>query len=57
VFGYTLCWDISQRDPWGPRPPEHAQHPQGLRQLHALGPWIVTRDELPEPQDVRIESS
>ena len=39
VFGYTICWDISQRDPWGAsRPPEHAQHPQGLRHLRRARP-------------------
>jgi len=55
VFGYTICWDISQRDPWGRGRQNTRNIRKGFDTFTALGPWIVTRDELPEPQDVRIE--
>jgi 2-keto-4-pentenoate hydratase/2-oxohepta-3-ene-1,7-dioic acid hydratase in catechol pathway len=55
VFGYTICWDISQRDPWGRGRQNTRNIRKGFDSFTALGPWIVTRDELPEPQDVRIE--
>jgi 2-keto-4-pentenoate hydratase/2-oxohepta-3-ene-1,7-dioic acid hydratase in catechol pathway len=54
VFGYTMCWDISIRDPWG-----HGRHNtrnirKGFDTFCGLGPWIVSRDQVREPQDVRI---
>ena len=55
VFGYTLCWDISQRDPWGRNRQNTRNIRKGFDTFTALGPWIVTRDELPEPQQVRID--
>ncbi len=55
VFGYTICWDISQRDPWGRGRQNTRNIRKGFDSFTALGPWIVTRDELPEPQDLRIE--
>jgi 2-keto-4-pentenoate hydratase/2-oxohepta-3-ene-1,7-dioic acid hydratase in catechol pathway len=54
VFGYTICWDISQRDPWGRNRQNTRNIRKGFDSFTALGPWIVTRDELPEPQDVHI---
>ncbi len=55
VFGYTICWDISQRDPWGRNRQNTRNIRKGFDTFTALGPWIVTRDELPEPQDVRVD--
>jgi 2-keto-4-pentenoate hydratase/2-oxohepta-3-ene-1,7-dioic acid hydratase in catechol pathway len=55
VFGYTICWDISQRDPWGRDRQNTRNIRKGFDTFTALGPWIVTKDELPEPQDVRID--
>ena len=55
VFGYTICWDISQRDPWGRNRQNTRNVRKGFDTFTALGPWIVTRDELPEPQEVRID--
>jgi 2-keto-4-pentenoate hydratase/2-oxohepta-3-ene-1,7-dioic acid hydratase in catechol pathway len=54
VFGYTICWDISQRDPWGRNRQNTRNIRKGFDTFTALGPWIVTKDELPEPQDTRI---
>jgi 2-keto-4-pentenoate hydratase/2-oxohepta-3-ene-1,7-dioic acid hydratase in catechol pathway len=55
VFGYTICWDISVREPWGRGRQNTRNIRKGFDTFTALGPWIVTRDELPEPQDVRID--
>jgi 2-keto-4-pentenoate hydratase/2-oxohepta-3-ene-1,7-dioic acid hydratase in catechol pathway len=54
VFGYTICWDISQREPWGRDRQNTRNIRKGFDTFTALGPWIVTKDELPEPQDTRI---
>ena len=54
VFGYTICWDISQREPWGRDRQNTRNIRKGFDTFTALGPWIVTKDELPEPQDTQI---
>jgi 2-keto-4-pentenoate hydratase/2-oxohepta-3-ene-1,7-dioic acid hydratase in catechol pathway len=55
VFGYTICWDISVREPWGRGRQNTRNIRKGFDTFTGLGPWIVTRDELPEPQEVRID--
>jgi 2-keto-4-pentenoate hydratase/2-oxohepta-3-ene-1,7-dioic acid hydratase in catechol pathway len=55
VFGYTICWDISQRDPWGRGRHNTRNIRKGFDTFTALGPWIVTRDEIDEPQDLSIK--
>lgn len=52
VFGYTVGNDVTARD-------LQAMHQQwyrgkGLDGFCPLGPWIVTRDELADPQDLRL---
>ena len=52
VFGYTVGNDVTARD-------LQTRHQQwykgkGLDGFCPLGPWIVTRDELPDPQDLRL---
>lgn len=54
VYGYTLCWDISIRDPWGRRHNTRNIR-KGFDTFCGLGPWFVTRDDIREPQDLRIE--
>lgn len=54
VFGYTICWDISQRDPWGKGMQNTRNIRKGFDTFTALGPWIVTRDEIEEPQNLSI---
>lgn len=54
VFGYTCANDVSARDlQFG-----DGQWVRGksLDTFCPLGPWIVTRDEIPEPQDLGIRS-
>jgi 2-keto-4-pentenoate hydratase/2-oxohepta-3-ene-1,7-dioic acid hydratase in catechol pathway len=54
VFGYTICWDFSQRDPWGKGVHNTRNIRKGFDTFTGLGPWIVTRDEIAEPQDLSI---
>jgi 2-keto-4-pentenoate hydratase/2-oxohepta-3-ene-1,7-dioic acid hydratase in catechol pathway len=54
VFGYTMCWDISQRDPWGKGMQNTRNIRKGFDTFTALGPWIVTREEIDEPQNLSI---
>jgi 2-keto-4-pentenoate hydratase/2-oxohepta-3-ene-1,7-dioic acid hydratase in catechol pathway len=54
VFGYMMCWDISQRDPWGKGMQNTRNIRKGFDTFSALGPWIVTRDEIDEPQNLTI---
>lgn len=53
VFGYTTLWDFSIRDPWNKQ-----QNTRNIRKgfdtFTGLGPWIVTRDEIADPQDLHI---
>jgi 2-keto-4-pentenoate hydratase/2-oxohepta-3-ene-1,7-dioic acid hydratase in catechol pathway len=55
VFGYTICWDISQRDPWGRGRQNTRNIRKGFDTFTGLGPWIVTRDEIDEPQNLSIK--
>jgi len=54
VFGYTICWDFSQRDPWGRGRQNTRNIRKGFDTFTGLGPWIVTRDEIPDPQSLAI---
>src|SRR5262245_12730309 len=54
VYGYTMCWDISIRDPWGKGRHNTRNIRKGFDTFCGLGPWIVSRDEIREPKDVRI---
>ncbi len=54
VFGYLLCWDFSQRDPWARGRHNTRNIRKGFDTFTGLGPWIVTRDEIAEPQDLHI---
>ncbi len=53
VFGYTTLWDFSIREPWAKQ-----QNTRNIRKgfdtFTGLGPWIVTRDEIADPQDLHI---
>jgi 2-keto-4-pentenoate hydratase/2-oxohepta-3-ene-1,7-dioic acid hydratase in catechol pathway len=55
VFGYTMCWDISQRDPWGKGMQNTRNIRKGFDTFSGLGPWIVTKDEVSEPQNLTIK--
>lgn len=52
VFGYTVVNDVSARD----RQAEHQQFFKGksMDGTCPMGPWIVTTDEIPDPQNLRL---
>jgi 2-keto-4-pentenoate hydratase/2-oxohepta-3-ene-1,7-dioic acid hydratase in catechol pathway len=54
VFGYTILWDFSQRDPWGKGRQNTRNIRKGFDSFTGLGPWIVTRDEIDDPQNLAI---
>ena len=54
VYGYTMCWDISIRDPWSKGRHNTRNIRKGFDTFCGLGPWIVTKDEIREPQDLHI---
>ena len=53
VFGYTTLWDFSIRDPWGKQHNTRNVR-KGFDTFTGLGPWIVTRDEISDPQNLHI---
>jgi acylpyruvate hydrolase len=61
VFGYTVANDVTARDR------QAVPHPEGGFEYRLgpgknfdtcapLGPWIVTRDEIPDPQDLGLRT-
>ncbi len=61
VFGYTVANDITARDRQAvPHPEggfEYALGPgKNFDTSAPLGPWIVTRDEVPDPQDLGLRT-
>jgi 2-keto-4-pentenoate hydratase/2-oxohepta-3-ene-1,7-dioic acid hydratase in catechol pathway len=54
IFGYTMCWDLSQREPWSKGFHNTRNIRKGFDTFTGLGPWIVTKDEIPDPQDLSI---
>ncbi len=54
VYGYTMCWDISIRDPWGIKRQNTRNIRKGFDTFCGVGPWIVSREEIPEPQALFI---
>ena len=55
VFGYTICWDFSQREPWGRGRSNTRNIRKGFDTFTGLGPWVVTRDEVDDPQNLTIK--
>jgi 2-keto-4-pentenoate hydratase/2-oxohepta-3-ene-1,7-dioic acid hydratase in catechol pathway len=55
VYAYTICWDISTRDPWGHGVHNTRNIRKGFDTFCGLGPWFVTTDEVGEPQDLFID--
>lgn len=55
VYGYTMCWDISIRDPWGIGRQNTRNIRKGFDTFCGVGPWIVSREEIAEPQALLID--
>jgi len=56
VFGYTVILDLTAR---GPNPPGMGigscrSVRKGFETFAPIGPWITTRDEIPDPQDLTM---
>ncbi len=54
VFGYTMCWDISVRAPWG-RSPNTRNIRKGFDTFCGVGPWFVSSDEISDPHALHIK--
>lgn len=54
VAGYTVCNDVSVRD-WQLRAPT-ATLGKSFDTHGPVGPWIVTRDEIPDPHDLELKT-
>lgn len=55
IFGYTIFNDFSARDQQGREMPGWLGPAKGksFDGANVLGPWIVTKDEIPDPYDLR----
>jgi len=54
IAGYTACNDVSVRD-WQLRAPT-ATLGKSFDTHGPTGPWMVTRDEIPDPHDLRLRT-
>jgi len=54
VFGYTVIDDVSARDLQRSEP--QWTRAKGCDTFAPLGPWVVTADEVPDPQALRIRT-
>jgi 2-keto-4-pentenoate hydratase/2-oxohepta-3-ene-1,7-dioic acid hydratase in catechol pathway len=52
VFGYCMAWDFSMREPWGKDRHNTRNVRKGCDTFGAVGPWIITADEIPDPQNL-----
>jgi len=54
VFGYTIVNDVSARDMQQAEP--QWTRAKGGDTFAPMGPWIVTADEIPDPQDLAVRT-
>jgi 2-keto-4-pentenoate hydratase/2-oxohepta-3-ene-1,7-dioic acid hydratase in catechol pathway len=54
VFGYTVFNDVSSRD-IAHLDNGRMDRGKGFDTFAVMGPWLVTRDEIPDPHDLRIQ--
>jgi 2-keto-4-pentenoate hydratase/2-oxohepta-3-ene-1,7-dioic acid hydratase in catechol pathway len=55
VAGYTVLNDISAREFQFDVAPAQTTFAKSMDGFCPLGPWIVTRDEIPDPQDIALK--
>lgn len=53
VAGYTVCNDVSERE-WQTERGGTWDKGKGADTFGPLGPWLVTRDEVPDPQNLSM---
>ena len=54
VLGYTICNDVSEREYQLERNGGQWAKGKGCPTFGPIGPWLVTRDEVPDPQDLGL---
>jgi 2-keto-4-pentenoate hydratase/2-oxohepta-3-ene-1,7-dioic acid hydratase in catechol pathway len=55
VFGYTCAVDVSARAPVAGEPPLPGEYGKSFDTFLPVGPWIVTADEIPNPNKVSVQ--
>lgn len=53
IAGYTICNDVSERE-WQLKHGPTWDKGKGFDTFGPLGPWLVTRDEIPDPQNLAM---
>jgi len=56
VAGYTILDDVSARELQFDVSPPQTTFAKSMDGFCPMGPWIVTRDEIPDPQDLRLQT-
>jgi 2-keto-4-pentenoate hydratase/2-oxohepta-3-ene-1,7-dioic acid hydratase in catechol pathway len=57
VFGYTICNDVSARDVQAAERKEgNIMIGKNFPTAAPLGPWVVTRDEIADPHNLRLQT-
>jgi 2-keto-4-pentenoate hydratase/2-oxohepta-3-ene-1,7-dioic acid hydratase in catechol pathway len=56
VAGYTVLDDVSAREFQFDVSPPQTTFAKSMDGFCPMGPWIVTRDEIPDPQDLRLRT-
>jgi 2-keto-4-pentenoate hydratase/2-oxohepta-3-ene-1,7-dioic acid hydratase in catechol pathway len=56
VAGYTILNDVSAREFQFYVSPPQTTFAKSMDGFCPMGPWIVTRDEIPDPQDLRLQT-
>jgi 2-keto-4-pentenoate hydratase/2-oxohepta-3-ene-1,7-dioic acid hydratase in catechol pathway len=56
IAGYTILDDVSAREFQFDVSPAQTTFAKSMDGFCPMGPWLVTRDEIPDPQDLRIQT-
>jgi 2-keto-4-pentenoate hydratase/2-oxohepta-3-ene-1,7-dioic acid hydratase in catechol pathway len=56
VAGYTILDDVSAREFQFDVSPPQTTFAKSMDGFCPMGPWMVTRDEIPDPQDLRLQT-
>lgn len=56
VAGYTILDDVSAREFQFDVSPPQTTFAKSMDGFCPMGPWLVTRDEIPDPQDLRLQT-
>lgn len=56
VVGYTILDDVSAREFQFDVSPPQTTFAKSMDGFCPMGPWLVTRDKIPDPQDLRLQT-